>query len=374
MRSFKLITALLFAFTCKETTANKGKIDKIAAILKDTVKTDLTTLLNQHDLSLEQTIDGFMKTIDYVDKNIAELKTHLETRIEEYNENTMTNLQEFEKNTGEMMSTMNETIMTNLNNINTLSMEERNKIISWAHQRAHLHEDILKSRISACAYDYGHLGKGVVRYNSANGGYIKESGSFRVYNNTNIKEEDVLDRDTGIFKVPINASGEYIFTFSVTIDSFDQKLMPSSYWFAKAGKKIEGTEIFANVGSSKIHDKVPGSRQVFLKLEENDEISVIQELKTDIQDFHVSFCGALLHLEKASESPGGSFADAKDAEFPAGTLAEQDTTWKYEFAAGFKDSEPKDKPEKAKDNKPEVTDIFVKIDDGDWKTANAAWP
>ena len=62
--------------------------------------------------------------------------------------------------------------------------------------------------------------------------------------------------------------------------------------------EIEGTEIFANVGTSRIQDRVPGSKQVFLKLEENDKVSITQKCKTDIHDFHISFCGALLHLEK----------------------------------------------------------------------------
>ena len=67
---------------------------------------------------------------------------------------------------------------------------------------------------------------------------------------------------------------------------------------SKNGELIEGTKIYADVGFSKIHDRVPGSRTIFLKLEENDEVSVTQDYETDIQDFQVSFCGALLHLEK----------------------------------------------------------------------------
>ena len=36
----------------------------------------------------------------------------------------------------------------------------------------------------------------------------------------------------------------------------------------------------------------------FLKIEEYDEISVIQKRETDIPDYHISFYGALLHLDK----------------------------------------------------------------------------
>ena len=258
----------------------------------------MTTLYAQHNRTVDQAILVMNKTLEYVDKNIEELKTHLETTIEEYDNNTMENLDRIERNTALMLETMNTTMMLNLNNINRQSMEERNDIISWAHERAHLHEDILKTKITACTHDYSHYGEGVVTYNSNDGGYITDSVSIRVYNNTDIKKEDVLNRDTGVFKVPVNAAGEYVFTFTVTIDSFDQKLTPSSYVFAKNGTDLEGTEIYANAGTSRKHDKISGSRQVFLKLEEYDQVSVIQKFKTDIQDYHVSFCGALLHLDQ----------------------------------------------------------------------------
>merc|ERR1719278_1915764 len=49
---------------------------------------------------------------------------------------------------------------------------------------------------------------------------------------------------------------------------------------------------------------------------------VRQTRKTDIPDFHVSFCGTLIHLEKASESPGGYWADPTNVmEFPTATEA-----------------------------------------------------
>eukprot|EP00092_Neocalanus_flemingeri_P064799 GFUD01078697.1.p1 GENE.GFUD01078697.1~~GFUD01078697.1.p1 ORF type:complete len:455 (+),score=132.36 GFUD01078697.1:35-1366(+) len=347
MRSQWLVTAILFALTCSLAKGsdligneNKRDIEEIARVLRETVKEDLETLFNQHNKLVEQTIDVMEKSLAYVDKFAEDIKTHLEKRIDDMDVNTMNNFELLEANTNDMLTKMNETLTTNLDNINQQSKEERNEIIWWAHHRAHLHEDILKTRITACAYDYGHFGKGVVNYNSKDGGYIADSVSIRVFNNTDIKKEDVLNRDTGVFKVPQHAAGEYIFTFSVTIDSFDQKLMPSAYYFQKNGERIEGTKIYADIGFSKIHDRVPGSRTIFLKLEENDEVSVIQTKHTDIHDLHVSFCGALLHLEKASESPGGLFADDSNTKFPAGTLAEQNA-WEDEFP-GFKDATPVD--------------------------------
>jgi len=332
-----LVSAILIASTMRQTLAsdrmteeNKNDIEEIARILRETVKADLETLSAQHNKLVENAIDVIDKSLEYVDKFAEDLKTHLEKRIADLDENTMTNFELLESNTATMLTTLSETTMANLKNINTKSAEERNEIIWWTHHRAHLHEDILKTRVTACAYDHGHFGAGVVAYNSKDGGYIEDSVSIRIYNKTDITQEDVLNRETGVFKVPEHGAGEYLFTFTVTIDSFDQKLSPSAYFFLKNGEIIEGTKIYADVGFSKTHDRVPGSRTILLKLEENDEVSVKQVYETDIQDYQISFCGALLHLEKASESPGGLYADATLPQFPSGTEADQEA-WEYEM-------------------------------------------
>lgn len=75
------------------------------------------------------------------------------------------------------------------------------------------------------------------------GEYIKDSVSIRIFNKTDIKHEDVLNRQTGVFKVPENGAGEYMFTFTVTTDFLDYKLNPSAYFFLKNGDIVEGTNI-----------------------------------------------------------------------------------------------------------------------------------
>jgi len=337
-----LITAILIASSWKQTFSattmteeNQKDIEEIARILRKTVQPDLDELTTKHNMLVENAISVIDKSLEYVDKFTEDLKTHLEKRISAVDDNAQSNFELLEKNTGDMLTAFRDTMVTNLNNINIKSEEEHNDIIKWTHQRAHVHEDILKTRVTACAYDYGHFGAGVVTYDSKDGGYIEDSVSIRIYNKTDIRPEEVLNRESGVFTVPEHGAGEYLFTFTVTIDSFDQKLSPSAYFFMKNDVKIEGTKIYANVGFSKNHDRVPGSRTILLKLEENDKVSVTQELETDVQDYQISFCGALLHLEKASESPGGLFADASNpGNFPSGTEADQET-WEYkkpEFA------------------------------------------
>jgi len=388
MDGFILVCALVLAFSSNQTAGdkmgeeNKKDIAEVETLLKETVKVDLTELFTKNNKLVEDASAVFTKSLEYMDKNILELRTHLETRIKDTDDNTMNNLKELESNTKTMLENMNKTLMTNMEKINNKTMEERNEIISWAHHRAHVHEDILKTRITACAYDHGHFGKGVVEYSSKDGGYVTDSVSIRVFNKTeeDIKVEDVLNLGTGIFKIPENAAGEYFFTFGVTIDSFDQKLMSSSYIFTLNGAEIKGTEIYSDVGTSSSHDRAPGSRQVFLKLEDNDEVNIIQTRETDIEDFHVLFCGALLHLEKASESPGGMFSDSTIPEFPSANLADQES-WEYEAPVlnmtvnlEFNYTEKESREQLVSITELEAAKITAeawKTDDADWRGTNS---
>ena len=99
--------------------------------------------------------------------------------------------------------------------MNTKSAEERNEIIDWTHNRAHLHEGILKTRVTA-----------------------------------------VLTLVMELLLTTVNL-GDML--------------------------KIQS---------------VSGSRTIVLHLWESDEVSVNQENESLIQDCHISFCGALLHLYK----------------------------------------------------------------------------
>ena len=129
------------------------------------------------------------------------------------------------------------------------------------------------------------------------------------------------------------------------MDTADFNSESSMYEFVKNGAAIPGTRIYSDAGlphptegKSAIYDTTPASNTIFLKLEEYDEVAVRQLMDTDIPDYHVSFCGSLIHLEKvgvyfttikillfffqASESPGGVLADVTNPEFPSAQLAE----------------------------------------------------
>merc|ERR1711936_564776 len=96
-------------------------------------------------------------------------------------------------------------------------------------------------------------------------------------------------------------------------------LEPAEYQFRKNKEKLVGTSFYCDIGSSRDRDKVQGSKTIFLKLDEDDEVDVVKLRDTAIADSRMSFCGALIHLDKATESPGGLGADATWTDFPQST-------------------------------------------------------
>ena len=61
---------------------------------------------------------------------------------------------------------------------------------------------------------------------------------------------------------------------------------------------LDETGLYADVGSNWKNDKVPGSRTIFLRLEDKDKVGVLQTRARYVLDHHISFCGALIHLNE----------------------------------------------------------------------------
>jgi len=328
---------------------NKSDIDKHEQILKEKVAADLQELKTK-----------FKGLVTNVNSKLTELRNYTKTAIKSLQEDTKANMnasdttikdniEKLEKHIRGKVNDLNEQMVTNLKAINKVSSEQREFIRNWTDVRSTEHEEILGSHVSLCAYDYGDYAKEkdhIVTYNSARGGYLDGHKSWQVptdpmeskQNRTKLRADKinkhndeaeamkVLNRETGKFQVPKQGAGLYMFTFSVTMDTADFNSEPSMYEFVKNGTAIAGTKIYSDAGlphprkgRSAIYDTTPASNTIFLKLEEYDEVAVRQLMETDIPDYHVSFCGSLIHLEKATESPGGRGAMA---EFPSAKLAE----------------------------------------------------
>merc|ERR1712223_1297552 len=315
---------------------NKDDIVKHEDILKDMVATDLEELKTK--------IKQFVENVNY---KLTELRSKTKEAIEKLQEDTAANMKtgdttikenikKLEEHIRNKINEVNEKMVDNLKALSEATSGERTSIRNWNDDRSTKHENILGTHVSLCAYDHGDYAKEkehVVTYKSARSGFLDGHKSWQVLGGPKHNDEamamKVLNRTAGTFKVPKNASGLYMFTFSVTMDTADFNSESSMYEFVKNGAAIPGTRIYSDAGlphprkgMSAIYDTTPASNTIFLKLEEYDEVAVRQLMETDIPDYHVSFCGSLIHLEKASESPGGVLADVTNPEFPSAQLAE----------------------------------------------------
>merc|ERR1712156_630896 len=315
---------------------NKDDIVKHEDILKDMVATDLQELKTK-----------IKQFVENVNSKLTELRSKTKEAIEKLQEDTAANMKtgdttikenikKLEEHIRNKINEVNEKMVDNLKALSEATSKERKDIRDWNDDRSTKHENILGTHVSLCAYDHGDYAKEkehVVTYNSAQSGYLDGHKGWQVLGGLKHNDEamamEVLNRTAGTFKVPKNASGLYMFTFSVTMDTADFNSESSMYEFVKNGDAIKGTRIYSDAGlphpkegKSAIYDTTPASNTIFLKLEEEDEVAVRQLMETDIPDYHVSFCGSLIHLEKASESPGGVLADVTNPEFPSAQLAE----------------------------------------------------
>ena len=337
-----LILSLIYEAPCKDALVdeNLAAIQKHEEIFKKTVEVDLVVIGQQfnnflNDLNME------MKNVrDFVKESIEEIQTEAEKNMEKSDKVLEDNMKALRVALDSTFSGMNTITMANLDALGTKTMDEREMLIDWIHQRNHLQEDILKTDVALCAYTSTHYsGSGQTiwpvtyynhpdeemnldsarpSYNPAgdNGGYVDDKLDWRVFNKTCPGEAccskpheeacamEVLNRSSGVFKVPANAGGLYMFSFGVTMDTRDFDWLPSEkneYQFRKNKAIVGGVSIFADAAPNEKSDRVPGSMTVLLQLEENDEVDVVQTRKRksrDIPDYNPTFCGTLIHLEK----------------------------------------------------------------------------
>ena len=279
---------------------NGNDIEELQRLLEETVKVDLKLITEKFDKLVDHINSAIKGLGKYTEDSVKELEDHLKKSIQGNDKKLVENLKKVSENGKKMIEDANKMLQGNLKDVKENSLKERKENLWWAHHRFHLHEDILKTRITICAYDHGHLGKGVVTYDGKDGGYVENSVSIRVFNKTepkDLKKEDILNLGTGAFTVPENAAGEYLFTFSVVMDTYDQKRMPSEYFFRVDGETVPGARIYTDGGRSATSDRIPGTFTILLKLDAGQTVDVEQTRNTDISDYEISFCVALLHLD-----------------------------------------------------------------------------
>ena len=286
---------------------NANEIENQWIILEESVMRDVLELKEAFNKIVGDINTAFGEYRAFTEGSVRDLNLHIKSDMGKSDETLEKNTKALEEYTKTKVKEMNKALLENLQTLSETMAQERSSIVDWANQRSRFHEDILKTDVSLCAYDDIQNSRGVVNYNGRHSGYINDQKSWRVFNETCNQEScarEVLNRQTGRFTVPQNADGLYLFTFSITMDTWDfiEGNTWDYYYFRKNGHKIIGTGLYGNVGSNEDSDKVPGSRTIFLELNSGDVIDVFQRQEKNIPDRQASFCGSLIHLKKVIQT------------------------------------------------------------------------
>ena len=285
---------------------NERAIESQWLTLEDSVMRDVLELKESFNKIVGDINTAFGEYRAFTEGSVTELNLHIDSEMKQNDEALEENTKLLEDFTKSQVKEMDKTLLENLQTLSTTMAQERSSIVSWAHQRSTFHEDILKTDVALCAFDYDDEKRtGVVNYNGRHSGYLTDQKSWRVFNETCNQEscaKEVLNRDTGRFTVPQNADGLYLFTFSITMDTFDylEGHTWDYYYFRKNGHKVAGTGLYGNVGSNPHSDMFPGSRTIILDLKAGDYVEVFQTKGKAVPDLQALFCGSLIHLTKVS--------------------------------------------------------------------------
>ena len=285
---------------------NERAIESQWLTLEDSVMRDVLELKESFNKIVGDINTAFGEYRAFTEGSVTELNLHIDSEMKQNDEALEENTKLLEDFTKSQVKEMDKTLLENLQTLSTTMAQERSSIVSWAHQRSTFHEDILKTDVALCAFDYDDEKRtGVVNYNGRHSGYLTDQKSWRVFNETCNQEscaKEVLNRDTGRFTVPQNADGLYLFTFSITMDTFDylEGHTWDYYYFRKNGYKVAGTGLYGNVGSNPHSDMFPGSRTIILDLKAGDYVDIFQKKTKAIPDLQALFCGSLIHLTKVS--------------------------------------------------------------------------
>ena len=97
--------------------------------------------------------------------------------------------------------------------------------------------------------------------------------------------------------MPAGGAGDYMFSLSVTIDTFAfDRVQPSKYFFQRNSQSLLGSSVYSDIGFNRLHNTVTSSRSIFLSLKAKDKISIFQKYRSDVPDYDITFCGVLLRL------------------------------------------------------------------------------
>ena len=143
---------------------NEKHVKYIKEVLKDKVAEDIKDrmkLLKDWNTDTE-TIHKDIR--EYLDSNIDFLQEKFTEQLKNLDEDFQAKMKNLEKNLNDNLDEAEKGLAQKLTkNIDTLNKKtklQRDAVVDWSHTRANYQENILATRLTICAQDYGHFDKG----------------------------------------------------------------------------------------------------------------------------------------------------------------------------------------------------------------------
>merc|ERR1712165_62387 len=266
----------------KQAHTNANQIESGWLTLEESVMRDVLELKESFNKIHEDINQAFGEFRAYTEESIEDLSKQIVAELGKSDRVLESSTEKLEDYTKSKVVEMNKTLLENLQTLSTTMAGERRSIVDWANERSSIHENLLKTDVTLCAHDDVQSSRrGVVRYNGRHSGFLNDQKSWQVFNESCKQEScamEVLNRGIGRFTVPQNADGLYLFTFSITMDTWDfiEGHTWDFYYFRKNGHKVTGTGLYGNVGSNPHSDMFPGSRTIILDLKAGDYVDIFQ--------------------------------------------------------------------------------------------------
>merc|ERR1712156_915115 len=151
----------------KQAHTNANQIESGWLTLEESVMRDVLELKESFNKIHEDINQAFGEFRAFTEGSIKDLSKQIEAELGKSDrvlESSTKNLEDYTKS---KVVEMNKTLLENLQTLSTTMAGERRSIVDWANERSSIHENLLKTDVTLCAYDdvQSSRRRGVVRYN-----------------------------------------------------------------------------------------------------------------------------------------------------------------------------------------------------------------
>merc|ERR1719445_1867080 len=168
----------------KQAHTNANNIESGWLTLEESVMRDVLELKESFNKIHEDINKAFGEFRAFTEGSIEDLSKQIVEELEKSDKVLESSTEKLEIYTKSKVVEMNKTLLENLQTLSTTMAGERRSIVDWANERSSIHENLLKTDVTLCAYDdvQSSRRRGVVRYNGRHSGFLNDQKSWQVFN------------------------------------------------------------------------------------------------------------------------------------------------------------------------------------------------